>query len=88
MRYCGHFLIKAEGGAKNYKRDHPLPLSWRPFTFRFLAAKGLLYRGGSRISKGGALLTRVNKLTLLATSTNNSSSFMGMYLILCQKVLD
>ena len=20
MRYCGHFLIKAEGGAKNYKR--------------------------------------------------------------------
>ena len=21
MRYCGHFLIKAEGGAKNYKRD-------------------------------------------------------------------
>ena len=25
MRYCGHFLIKAEGGAKNYKRDHPLP---------------------------------------------------------------
>ena len=32
MRYCGHFLIKAEGGAKNYKRDHPLPLSWRPFT--------------------------------------------------------
>ena len=32
MRYCGHFLIKAEGGAKNYKRDHPLQLSWRPFT--------------------------------------------------------
>ena len=25
MRYCGHFLIKAEGGAKNYKREHPLP---------------------------------------------------------------
>ena len=25
MRYCGYFLIKAEGGAKNYKRDHPLP---------------------------------------------------------------
>ena len=21
MRYCGHFLIKAEGGGKNYKRD-------------------------------------------------------------------
>ena len=32
MRYCGHFLIKAEGGAKNYERDHPLPLAWRPFT--------------------------------------------------------
>ena len=30
MRYCGHFLIKAEGGAKNYKRDHPLPLSDDP----------------------------------------------------------
>ena len=28
MRYCGHFLIKAEGGAKNYKRDHPLPLAY------------------------------------------------------------
>ena len=25
MRYCGHFLIKAEGGAKNYKCEHPLP---------------------------------------------------------------
>ena len=36
MRYCGHFLIKAEGGAKNYKRDHPLPLSWRPFTVVFV----------------------------------------------------
>ena len=21
IRYCGHFLIKAEGGAKNFKRD-------------------------------------------------------------------
>ena len=40
MRYCGHFLIKAEGGAKNYKRDHPLPLSWRPFTVVFLQRKG------------------------------------------------
>ena len=29
MRYCGHFLINAEGGAKNYERDHPLPLAWR-----------------------------------------------------------
>ena len=29
MRYCGHFLIKAEDGAKNYKRDHRLPLAWR-----------------------------------------------------------
>ena len=25
MRYCGHFLIKAEGGAKNYKRDDRQP---------------------------------------------------------------
>ena len=30
------FLIKAEGGAKNYERDHPLPLAWRPFTVVFL----------------------------------------------------
>ena len=40
MRYCGHFLIKAEGGGKNYKRDHPLPLAWRPFTVVFLQRKG------------------------------------------------
>ena len=33
---CGHFLIKAEGGAKNYKRDHPLPLAWRSFTVAFV----------------------------------------------------
>ena len=41
MRYCGHFLIKAEGGAKNYKRDHrtiSLAILYR----RFSAAKGLL----------------------------------------------
>ena len=43
MRYCGHFLIKAEGGAKNYKRDHPLPLSWRPFTVVFVQRKGYIY---------------------------------------------
>ena len=48
MRYGGHFLIKAEGGAKNYKRVHPLPLAWRSFTVslailyrRFRAAKVL-----------------------------------------------
>ena len=40
MRYCGHFLIKAEGGAKNYERDHPLPLAWRPFTVFFVERKG------------------------------------------------
>ena len=40
MRYCGHFLIKAEGGAKNYKRDHPLPLAWRSFTVAFVQRKG------------------------------------------------
>ena len=41
------FLDKAEGGAKNYERDHPLPLAWRPFTVilatlyrRFPEAKG------------------------------------------------
>ena len=30
--HCGHFLIKAEGGANNYKRDLRLPLCWRSFT--------------------------------------------------------
>ena len=40
MRYCGHFLIKAEGGAKNYERNHPLPLAWRPFTAFFVQRKG------------------------------------------------
>ena len=43
MRYCGHLLIKAEGGAKNYERDHPLPLSWRPFTVVFVHRKGYIY---------------------------------------------
>ena len=42
MRYCGHFLIKAEGGAKNYEREHPLPLAWRPFTVVFLQRKGYM----------------------------------------------
>ena len=41
MRYCGHFLIKTEGGAKNYRRDHHrLPLSWRTFTVVFVQQKG------------------------------------------------
>ena len=40
MRYCGHFLIKAEGGAKNYKRDNPLPLAWQSFTVAFVQRKG------------------------------------------------
>ena len=40
---CGHFLIKAEGGAKNYKRDHPLPLSWRSFTVTFVQRMGCSY---------------------------------------------
>ena len=52
MRYCGHFLIKAEGGAKNYERDHPLPLAWRPFTVVFLQRKG--YLTSLRLSRGEA----------------------------------
>ena len=44
MRYCGHFLIKAEGGAKNYKRESPLPLSRRPFTVVFVQQKGYPFR--------------------------------------------
>ena len=35
-----HFLIKAEGRAKNYKRDHRLPLAWRFFTVAFVQRKG------------------------------------------------
>ena len=35
-----HFLIRAEGGAKNYKREHPLP--FRAILYRcFRAAKGI-----------------------------------------------
>ena len=40
MRYYSHFLIKAEGGAKNYKRDHSLPLAWQSFTVAFVQQKG------------------------------------------------
>ena len=40
MMYSGHFLIKAEGGAKNYACDHPLPLAWRSFTVCFVLQKG------------------------------------------------
>ena len=43
MRYCGHFLIKVEGGAKNYKCDYPLPLAWRSFTVEFVQRKGYTY---------------------------------------------
>ena len=51
MRYCGHFLIKAEGGAKNYERDHPLLLAWRPFTVVFLQRKGYYsFQNGKIIS--------------------------------------
>ena len=40
MRYCGYFLNKAEGEAKNYENDHPLLLAWRPFTVVFVERKG------------------------------------------------
>ena len=40
MRYCGHFLIKAEGGANNYKFDHRLPLARRSFVVAFVQRKG------------------------------------------------
>ena len=40
MRYCGHFLIKAEGGTKNYKPDDRLPLAWRSFTVASVQRKG------------------------------------------------
>ena len=47
MRYCGHFLIKAEGGAKSYERDYPLTLAWRPFTVVFVQRKGYTYSAES-----------------------------------------
>ena len=57
MRYCGHFLIKVEGGGKNYKRDHRSPLAWRSFTVAFVQRKGYYsfqneknFHWGSRIS--------------------------------------
>ena len=34
------FLDQSRRWAKNYERDHPLPLAWRPYR-RFRAAKGL-----------------------------------------------
>ena len=40
--YCGYFLIKAEGGAKNYKRDLRLTVSLAILYLRFSAAKGVL----------------------------------------------
>ena len=51
MRYCGRFMIKAEGGAKNYECDHPLPLAWRPFTVVFVQRKGHMYYLASERSK-------------------------------------
>ena len=40
MRYCCHFLIKAEGGADNCKRDHRLLLARRFFTVILAQRKG------------------------------------------------
>ena len=53
MRYCGHFLIKAEGGAKNYERDHPLPLAWRPITVVFVHRKGYYSFQNEKINSTG-----------------------------------
>ena len=49
MRYCGHFLIKAEGGAKKYERDHPLRLA--TLYRRFRGAKGLQNGSGLTLPK-------------------------------------
>ena len=57
MRYCGHFLIKAEGGAKKYERDHPL-LSLATLYRRFRAAKGIQQ---STIKRGENKLKRTVK---------------------------
>ena len=42
IRYCGNFLIKAEGRAKNYKRDHRLQLAWRSLTVALVQRKGYI----------------------------------------------
>ena len=39
IRCDSYFLIKV-GGAKNYKRDHPLPLVWRSFTVALVPRMG------------------------------------------------
>ena len=52
MRYCGHFLIEAEGGAKNYQREHSLPLAWRSFTVAFKQRKGYIYQASATNSSG------------------------------------
>ena len=56
MRCCGHFLIKVEGWAKNYKRDLPLPLAWRSFIVEFVQRKGyaLIKLTSFRLSPGEA----------------------------------
>ena len=71
MRYCGHFLIKAEGGAKNYERDYPLPLSWRPFTVVFLQRKGYTCKWMPRY-KG--MLSSSFVIVMLLVLRNNFSS--------------
>ena len=43
MKCCGHFLIKVEGGARNYKRDIPLPLARQFFTVKFVQRKGYIH---------------------------------------------
>ena len=89
MRYCGHFLIKAEGGAKNYERDHPLPLAWRPFTVVFVERKGYagssskLRRRWKRAPAIAAVLKRkVFKVTRRAFTT--LSGLQHMELLLCE----
>ena len=46
ITYGDHFLINVEDGAKNYKRDHPLPLVWRSFTVVLVKRKGLITLSG------------------------------------------
>ena len=60
MRYCGNFLIKAEGGAKNYKHDHPLPSAWRSFTLTLVQRKGLVSKTGKISSTSMYLNSKVS----------------------------
>ena len=79
MRYCGHFLIKVEGGAKNYKPDHPLPLAWRSFTVEFVQRKGYSTTGYS-ITGYSTIISSVYIALTTRLRESNRARFTSTYL--------